>query len=106
MDTLNPENEKNSTSLFWKNAILSFLPYKARLRTRDKLLKEVPFILMESNCHQYFFLLHIRFKNKMQLVLKYDSSFDYKREKGWNLDFIVKIRFCPSSSLRADIFQN
>ena len=39
MDTLNPENEKNSTSLFRENAILIFLPYKARSRMRDKITK-------------------------------------------------------------------
>ena len=39
MDTLNPENEKNSTSLFWKNAILNRLPYKARSRIRGKITK-------------------------------------------------------------------
>ena len=37
MDTLNPENEKNSTSLFLENAILIFLPYKARSRKRGKI---------------------------------------------------------------------
>ena len=64
MDTLNPENEKYSTSLFWENEILLFLPYKARLGTRGILLKEVPLILMESKCYQYFPLLHRGFKKK------------------------------------------
>ena len=39
MDTLNPENEKDSMSLFWTNAILSVLPYKAMLRRRGKITK-------------------------------------------------------------------
>ena len=64
MDILNPENEKYSTSLFWENEILLFLPYKARLGTRGILLKEVPLILMESKCYQYFSLLHRGFKKK------------------------------------------
>ena len=38
-DTLIPENEENSMSLFWKNAILSFLPYKASSRVKDKITK-------------------------------------------------------------------
>ena len=39
MDTLNPENEKNSMSLFWKNVVLSVLPYKAMPRRRGKITK-------------------------------------------------------------------
>ena len=39
MDTLNPENEKNSMSLFWKNAIFSVLPYQTIQRRRGKITK-------------------------------------------------------------------
>ena len=39
MDTLNPENKKNSMSLFWEIAILSLLPYKARSTTRGRITK-------------------------------------------------------------------
>ena len=39
MDTLNPENEKNSMSLFWEIAISNLLPYKARSTTRGKITK-------------------------------------------------------------------
>ena len=39
MDTLNPENEKNSTSLFWENTILFSLPYEASSRPKGKITK-------------------------------------------------------------------
>ena len=35
-----------------------------------KLLKEVPFILMESKFYQYFLLLHIRFKKKNAVIFE------------------------------------
>ena len=40
---LNPEYEKNLSRDFWKNAIWSFLPYKAQSDLRAKSVKRAPY---------------------------------------------------------------
>ena len=43
VDNLNPEFKKNLSRAFWKNAIWSFLPYKAESELRAESLSKAPF---------------------------------------------------------------
>ena len=100
MDNLNPEFKKFLSSPFWKNAIWSLLPYKAKSDLRAKSLNKVPF--KASDCQNgtkmWFSIEDLR--KKMPLVLSNFSSLPQERQKTYlyyKISIIYwKQVFCPS----------
>ena len=69
VDNLNPEFKKILSRAFWKNAIWSFLPYKAESELRAESLNKAPFKAsdFQNATNMWFSIEDLR--KKMPLVL-------------------------------------